>query len=265
MSLSNHFKRSPSFEYADLSWLSPVPIAVEGEVKIKVSKTQPTEPTELPPSKGVLTYVKNARFNAYKSTRPALLTEINLLVDSGLQRIEREFGENVPEHLVLDVYSKGFERYINESSLYQPFLRRTKDEYDRTILRQLNKLATYVDFDKQLQHKDAQHSNQLSETVNELQLQIKELESKCKELQSNEIILNTTLKNLASENTRLQDANALLKSEVEASKGTCNSLSTSLARLVDDKNKSDILESTMMVNLSHCKQVENSLNLEIDK
>lgn len=129
----------------------------------------------------------------------------------------------------------------------------------------MKKLASYVDFDKQLENKEKQHSNQLNETVNELQLQINELNGKLKASQESEKSLNKTVKNLGTENSRLLEAEGLLRKELEATKATCNALSISLARLVDDKNKSDMLESSMMVDLSHCKQVENSLNMEIDK
>lgn len=249
-----------------MSWLSVAPRApMDGKMVKDLRKPEPTEPRDSLPSKGVTTYLKNVRFNAYKSTRPALLTEINALVTTGLRGIEQEFGDNIPEHLKLGLYSKAFERYIEESNLYQPFLRSMKDEYDETVRRQLRKLLSYADFDKQLDNKDLTHSQQLTEATRELQQRIADLEEKLKVSQSSEKNLGKSVKNLTQENTKLQDTNALLRKELEASKATSNALSTSLARLVDDKNKSDALESSMMVDLSHSKQIESSLNFEIEK
>jgi len=266
MSLSAHFQRSLSIEEADLSWLSVAPRApADGKVAKDLRKPEPTEPRDILPSKGVTTYLKNVRFNAYKSTRPALLTEINAIITAGLRGFDQEFGDNTPEHLKLGLYSKAFERYIEESNLYQPFLRTMKDEYDETVCGQLKKLSSYVDFDKQLENKDLQYAKKLSETTQELQQRISELEEKLKVSQANEKSLGRSVKNLTQENGKLQDINALLRKELEASKATSNALSTSLARLVDDKNKSDALESSMMVDLSHCKQLESSLNFEIEK
>lgn len=265
MSLSSHFKNSVSVDKSDLSWLSAASLTAVGLGDEQPETKTPNLPKDLPPSKGVSTYLKNARFSAYKSTRPALLVEITSIVNIGERKLQAQYGENIPRQELLTLYTGAFNRYIEESTLYQPFLRKLKEHYDGTIEECGVKLASYEHFDQQLAEKDAERINKINESTLALRTQVEQLSAKLKTMQASEETLLDNVKALTQENTRLQETAAALRKESDTSRSTAASLSSALARMADEKMKFDLVESSRLLEISNGKQLEVSLNVELDR
>ena len=264
-SLSTHFKNSVVLDH-DLSWLSADSFAAATRHAEKPeSLKQPIPPKDSMPSKGMSTYLKNVRFNPYRSTRPELLAEINAFVNNGVRKLNGEFGDDIPNKDMVNLYGAAFQKYIDESTLYQSFLRSTKGYYEARLTELTAKVLSYQDFDRQLEDKELQHSNIRNEAQQVANLRIAELEAKLKKLQTSEQTLLAEVQRLSNENVRQVETTNLVKKELEASRNTCNALSNSLARMVDDKSKSDIVEAARYLETVQCRQTEQALSLEVDR
>lgn len=268
MSLSSHFKNSVSVDKSDLSWLSAASFTAVGlgDEKPETRETKtPIIPKDSLPSKGVSTYLKNVRFNAYKSTRPALLLEINSILSIGERKLQNEFGDKVPPQELLSLYAGAFSRYIEESTLYQPFLLKVKAQYDSSVEEWNAKLDSYKHFDQQLLDKDTEYADKLEESTLALRTQVEQLNTKLKVLKASEEALLENVKTLNHENSRLVDMNNSLRKEADTSRSTAASLSSALARMAEEKLKFDVLESGRLQEISNSKQLEISLNAELDR
>lgn len=265
MSLSTHFKKSVCGDKSDLSWLSAASLTAVGLSDEKPETKKPVVPKDSLPSKGMSTYVKNVRFNAYKSTRPALLLEINSILSIGEKKLIAEYGENVPQTEFLNMYAEAFNRYIEESTLYQPFLSKVKAYYDESIKDKDLKLEDYQNFDSKLDEKDELYARQLNEATLSLKAQVEELNAK---LKASKVLEDTFLENvkvLTQENGRLVEMNTSLRKEADTSRSTSASLASALARMAEEKLKFDMLESCRLQEISSSKQLEVSLNTELDR
>ena len=270
MSLSSHFQKSPIPENpADLSWISaasltPVGVPQPSSIPTRESKI-PSEPKDILPSKGISTYMKNVRFNAYKSTRPALLQEINTMIDHDRKILDQKFGQNLPKGSILQSYSAAFARYIEESTLYKSFLSEVKRRYGEAVSECHERSQLYDELDIMLKARDESHQNQLKDALEESTIQIKDLESKLessRELAKSSAI---SLSKLTVEHTKLQEVNQQLRKDLDAGKVTIGLLSAQLARLAEDKLKSDAQESAHLLELAHLRQLETTLNNELDR
>ena len=267
MSLSSHFKKAPSpVDPSSPSWLSAASFTPIGLTDNKREETKvPTEPKDSLPSKVASTNIKNIRFNAYKSTRPALLQEITNCVDNGMNKLKQIHGDEIPHDQELALYSETFEKYIEESTLYKPFLQAVKKKYDDTIAFHSKKLEYYDTFDNILQENEEKYQTKLNESILESKELINKLELKLQET----ILLNKTSLNKIDElnlvNKKINEENISIKKECEGLKTTCSLLASQLTRLAEEKIKNDTTESLHLLELSKLKENEISFNNEIDR
>jgi hypothetical protein len=268
-SLSSHFKKSPvPTEVGDLSWLSAAsftPVGLSDAREKNPETKSPKEPAEVIPSKGISTYMKSARFNAYKSTRPALLQAITTHVENGLRQLRQQHGEDVPKRRALEVYSSAFGMYIDESTLYKPILTSIKKCYDDIIEEDRQRAIMLNDVDALLQDRDGQHAQRIEKTNQEWQAQVQELEAKLNAAQVSAKESATKISKLILENSKLTESSLQSKREAEAAKTTSGLLATQLARLAEDKLRSDAVDAARQVELAHIKQTEAALNTEMAK
>jgi hypothetical protein len=255
-------------EVGDLSWLSAAsftPVGLSDAREKNPETKSPKEPAEVIPSKGISTYMKSARFNAYKSTRPALLQAINAHVENGLRQLRLQYGEDIPKRRALDVYSSAFDMYIDESTLYKPILTSVKKCYDDIIEEDRQRAIMLNDVDALLQDRDDQHAQRIEKTNQDWQVQVKDLEAKLNAAQMAAKESATKISKLTLENSKLTEAGLHSKREADAAKTTNGLLATQLARLAEDKLKSDAADAAMQVELAHIKQSEATLNAEMER
>lgn len=137
---------------------------------------QPLTPKEQVPSKA--SYIKNIRFNPYKSTKPDLLHNIQLyqkLEEEKLLHIYED-RDNIPTKEWNHIYSSIFDKYIDNSTLYQNILQKTKENYDLYINELIKKLEASENIDKILENKEKEHEVSLEKSLRQSKLKIKELQ-----------------------------------------------------------------------------------------
>lgn len=209
--------------------------------------------------------MKNVRFTAYKSTRPVLLQEVTSIVENGLRELAAKYTENIPNEFIVDVYSAAFDRYIEESTLYKPFLSSVKQCYDSTIAECTRRTLQYDELDIMLKKRDDVHFSKMQAAEEEFTAKLRVSEAKINVLQATAKESTTNTAKLVLENSKLHESNLMLKKELEASKNTSGLLSAQLARLAEDKLKSDSVESARLLELSQLKQQEMTLNNELER
>ena len=186
-SLSAHFKKVLNIDKdnTDLSYLS-VSESVDFHPIVKISNNkpvidlhtiqQPLTPKEQVPSKA--SYIKNIRFNPYKSTKPDLLHNIQLyhkLEEQKLLHIYEDHNK-IPTKEWNDIYSNILDKYIDNSTIYQNILQKSKKNYDLYINELINKIETSENIDQILDNKDKEFDKTLEKSLRQSKLKIKELQ-----------------------------------------------------------------------------------------
>jgi hypothetical protein len=121
------------------------------------------------------------------------------------------------------------------------------------------------DIDALLQDRDDQHAQRIEKTNQDWQAQVKDLEAKLSTAQMAAKESATKISKLTLENSKLTEAGLHSKREADAAKTTSGLLATQLARLAEDKLKSDAADAAMQVELAHIKQSEVTLNAEMER
>ncbi|RYG95634.1 hypothetical protein EON65_55680, partial [archaeon] len=181
---------------------------------------------------------KTAAFQPYKSTRPDLLQQLNHMVEQGMRNLHINPSSEHKEHEELEksyiVYSTAFQVFIDESTLYQPFLSSVKDAYGAYVesLRQdiqlvMEKLDSQVSVEEKFEHK--------------MKMTVKQHEQKLEAQQDIIKGLNTRLKQAEEGNAQLEldfsrhkESTVQMKKNYEDLKTTCALLTSSLSRMEED-------------------------------
>lgn len=215
-------------------------------------------------------YLRSTR-NLVKTTisRTKLLETMNTYLESNL----REIDDVSDPFIRIDVFSKTFQLYIEESVIYCEILTRIKREYDTTIENLKEKVSAYTSFDEDLKCRDDRHASDVASIQFQAEMKEKELSSRIKSLESaisglksenkkitsefnSEIARHDTLRNeyLKMKNTSLAMASSLSSSEEQiwqlqialvSKESEINDYKGSALKLTDEINN---LQQTIQVN-----------------
>lgn len=187
------------------------------------------------------------------------------MIEHDSKNLHRKFGDSIPKSSLLESYSAAFSRYVEESTLYKPFLREVKRRYDEAISDCSERSKRYDELDVMLKARDESHQNQLKDALEEANKLKIELELKLETAREQAKITAASLSKLNSENSKLQETNHQLRKDLDASKVTTGLLSAQLARLAEDKLRSDAQESAHLLELAQLRKLETTLNIERDR
>jgi len=238
-------------------------ISSAGVTEKSENEREPEPPKDLLPSKA--NYLKHVRFNPYKSTRPDLLANIQRVVEDGLRELRSNYGDDIERQNLVQLYSSAFQVYVEQSTIYQPFLRTVKEQYDEALKEMKSKIHSYSDFEKQLEEKDKFLSNQLEENAKQSKLKLSECQEKISSLESSLAKANASIKALEESNRMLKATNSQLKEQYNQTKNTCAMLSSSLARLEEDRWRYESMENARVLEITNLKHVEIAQNNELER
>lgn len=212
---------------------------------------------------------KSAAFQPYKSTRPDLLQQLNLMVDQGMRNLHVNPSSEHKEHEELEkgyiVFSTAFQVFIDESTLYQPFLTSVKDAYESytASLRQdiqlaMERLDSQVSIEEKFELK-------MKETVKEHEQKLKAQLDTIKDL-SNRLKQTEEAKGqIELDFNRHRDSTVQMKKNYEDLKTTCALLTSSLSRMEEEYRNYQLQESNRAMELTSLRANEQKLNEEIER
>jgi uncharacterized coiled-coil protein SlyX len=244
---------------------------------------------------------KGMKFQAYKSTRPDLLNELNKSVADGLHSIAKNYPHlfspetspnpqnkygsttspvNIPPSPMktqsaedaslysaerLRVYATAFQKFIDESTIYQRFLQDTKDTYDSYVLELLDKLSMFNSNVVQTSKREIELSKQLVERDEVHQLKVDKINEKVRALESRLQTLEMEKSISDTECSKAKEQMMNMKREYDEMKGTCLTLTNGLSRMEDEHRSYQNNEAGRLTELTYLRASEQKLNEEIER
>eukprot|EP01031_Cornospumella_fuschlensis_P028312 gene28312-34184_t len=212
---------------------------------------------------------KSAAFTPYKSTRPDLLQQLNHMVEQGRKSLRVDASSEHKDHEEAEknfmVYSTAFQVFIDESTLYQPFLASVKDAYETyaSSLRQdiqlaMERLDSQVSIEEKFDHKMKLTVKEHEQKVSSLQDTIKDLKERLKKSENDK-------GQVELDYNRHKDGTVQMKKNYEDLKTTCALLTSSLSRMEEDYRNYQMQESNRAMELTSLRANEQKLNEEIER
>ncbi len=248
---------------------------------------------------------KGMKFQAYKSTRPDLLNDLNKLIADGLQSIAKSYPHlfspqasphhkfaNTNGHLTssvsasiapspsnnpneqdaslysaerLRVYATAFQRFIDESTIYQRFLQDTKDTYDAYIIELLDKLSAFNTNVVQTSRREVELSKQLVELDEVHQHKLDKINEKVRLLESRIQSIDVEKSLIEADCAKSKDQMIQMRREYDEMKGTCVTLTNGLSRMEDEHRSYQNNEAGRLTELTYLRASEQKLNEEIER
>jgi chromosome segregation ATPase len=189
-------------------------------------------PPDLPKPSSNQSYLGSVSFQPYRSTRPQLLVEINAIVEAGLRDLEGRADTPSPR---LSVYRMAFQRFIDEFTIYGPFLQSVKHEYDDCIDQLWERLREVATVHADLAVKDEEHAV-LSRSVHKAHKEeVKALQEKIKSLELALVRKDHDVQNAQQAAAEAKDQFEKRLDEIEELRKANDMLVRSLTQLEADK------------------------------
>ena len=150
----------------------------------------------------LIAQVKN--FKPYKSTRPALLDELNAMLDAKLNK--DAMTEEARMHN-FQVYREAFQRFIEEFNIYKQFLTTIKHEYDAHIEKFAYEIRTVTSLRTELATKEQEYSMILKNIERSEEAKVQDIENDKLTLQKEFKDQTKGLKKLEADNLRYSCGN----------------------------------------------------------
>ena len=188
----------------------------------------------------------NLTVEPYNLSRPLLLQEVNDMVSSGLNHIEKErsmcMASGVADQRLLEekwsnellaVYRSAFRHYTESSTIYKPFLRNVLEEFEKYIQRLQESLTASSRYQSERQMLLTQHADAIRDVREqhsaEMEKQLKELSVASKKISAQE----KHIIRLEGECEIARERLAKAQAEWEDMRVSCATLTNSLQRYSD--------------------------------
>eukprot|EP01041_Mallomonas_annulata_P000948 gene948-1843_t len=222
--------RDPSMQ-----WLA-LPLGTK-ELKNAGQKVNEPRQPEGPKRSAISTYSKAVAFKPYVNSNPALLQEVNNIVTTGLVNLRKVDVSNTTSNEldVLQIYSEAFERFIDEFTIYRPFLLSVKHEYDKIVSMYSSQAHVVLSLKSQFATRENECNTEKKELIKghersmeEAKLHIKSLEKILFEREKEIFSLSTNLNDLKKGSDKIDK-------ELEEARSSCVTLTSSLTRMDQDR------------------------------
>jgi chromosome segregation ATPase len=232
---------------------------------------------------------KQVQFQAYKSTRPDLLTKLTSMITKGLFDLQRAYENdqkqnnnqidlnnanseiltNISQTKFLEekflIYSSAFERYIEESTLYKKVLEEIHDAYHEYIYNLQSRFSTGNDITVILERKDQEWQNKIQDMqqLNALKYQVSQETNKL--LEKKIYHLENDKQRLENELCKSRESYSVIKKEYDEIRTSCVTLTSGLSRMEEEHRVYQMNETNRLTELSHSKATEQKFAEEIER
>lgn len=201
-------------------------------------------------------------YNRSTTHHPALLDEINDLISDGLKRLERERQqqEGRPEDEQeengvgyesetsfqsdrLLIYRAAFQRFMDESLIYKPFLQAFIREYDQCVESLRAQLRALASVRLEMPTQQAQAASRMRDLSSEHNQRNDELQRRIIQLENN---LAATERKLSMSQTEFQEyreSSEKMRRQWEEMRVSCIRLTSSLARHDEDAKRNKVIDA----------------------
>ena len=271
--MSNSFERRSSDE--KISWLADYSekIILSRDLSPKRNKKgekyDSPRPPDAPRRSLVSKYSKPITFNHHQTTHPILLQEVNNMVSEGLNKLSKvaNAGENDQSDGIekVDIYSKAFQRYINDCNIYQPFLLSVKQEYDKIVNLYSGQIHMINSLQSQLATKEHEFLFRLKEVEQAHSIAMADADQHKKMLEKiiadKERDLNATNLQVAHYKKIAEKA----EKELLEARGSCVTLTSSLTRLEEERRSGVQREQASDYEILALKTSAEKMTEEVEK
>lgn len=221
--------------------------------------------------------MKVETFQPYKSTRPELLENINVILSLGLQKISRSNSleklaqdskqEKIakPTEETFKLYSQVFQNYIDESTLYQSFLTDTKQAYEDYILDLKEQLDARLDAINNVSQRETEHKIQIEELKKNYSLQFETMKESIKLLETQLASLELQKQSAEYEATKAKENMLVLRKDYEDLKNSCNTLTSGLSRMEAEQKNQIVNENHRVLEMTQLKITQQKQTEEIER
>lgn len=254
-----------------MSWLNsehtkPTGIADSSEVvsgSVVDNEYEKPHPPQTP-TPSVAKYLKSTKFKAYKSTRPDLLNDLNRALSEGLNKLASE-GHADESKARLAVFKDVFQLFIENFTIYRPFLTSIKHEYESAIDKLVEDLDSYATIDSQTEMREQAHLAKTLHIQHAYDRKVADLEEKVSSLEKSLSRTEKERRSAQQEVRKIYDANVVLQKESDEMRSTCVTLTGSLTRLEEERKKAANLEAATQQELTSYKLSEQKAIAEIER
>jgi len=201
-------------------------------------------------------------FKQYRSTRPALLEELNSMLNSRLQK--DAVTDDARMHN-FQIYREAFQRFIDDFNIYKQFLTSVKHEYDSHIEKFAYEIRTVTGLRTELATKEQEYGMLLRTVERAQEHKMVDIDNEKRGLEKSLKEQAAVLKNLQSDNVRLTtSANKAIK-DFEELRATCNTLTNSLSRLEAERRVNQATQAAKVHEFIALKSTAQKSLDEIDR
>jgi len=220
---------------------------------------------------------------SYSLAKPQLLVEINEIISNGLKRIEKDDkndnnngindvsnnksykDKGAVNFSKLEVYRDAFQRFIEDSTIYRPFLNAVKHEYDVIIGELLDNLKAIPDLKMEMSKIEDEAAYKARGLTLAFEIKVQDLMEKNKMIQKEQARKEKELSSNAQEMITLRHENADLKTELAETKKSCITLTHSLNRYDEEMKKVQAREAARQADTAQLRVAAQKSNDEIEK
>lgn len=211
---------------------------------------------------GAVQFGNVTNFKQYRSTRPALLEELNALLNSRLQK--DAVTDDARMHN-FQVYREAFQRFIDDFNIYKQFLTSVKHEYDSHIEKFAYEIRTVTSLRTELATKEQEYGMLLRTVERAQEHKMVDIDNEKRGLEKNLKEQAVALKNLQSDNVRLTAAANKAIKDFEELRATCNTLTNSLSRLEAERRVNQATQAAKVHEFIALKSTAQKSLDEIDR
>jgi len=244
--------------------------------QITIDHSPRPQPPCLPKPSGNTIVGGKITYDSYSLAKPQLLIEINEIISNGLQRIERDnqktndnnnnkANKGIVNLSKLEVYRDAFQRFIEDSTIYRPFLNAIKHEYDSIIGKLLDNLTTIPDLKMEIAKVEDASAYKARGLTLAFELKVQELMDKNKMIQKEQEKKEKELNSYAQEMIVMRKENAELKEELTETKKSCITLTHSLNRYDEEMKKVQVREASRQADTAQLRVAIQKSTDEIEK
>ena len=244
--------------------------------KNQILDTHRPQPPLLPRPSGSAIVGGKITFDSYSLAKPQLLSEINEIINNGLKRIEKDNDKinddnnNRPSKgtvnfTKLEVYRDAFQRFIEDSTIYRPFLNAVKHEYDLVIGELLDNLKAIPDLKMEMSKIEDSAAYKARGLTLAFEIKVQELMDKNKMIQKEQERKEKELSTYAQEMITLREENITLKAELVETKKSCITLTHSLNRYDEEMKKVQAREAARQADTAQLRVAVQKSTDEIEK
>ena len=231
------------------------------------------QPPCLPKPSGSTIVGGKITYDSYSLVKPQLLIEINEIISNGLKKIEKDnqktnddkVSKGTVNFSKLEVYRDAFQRFIEDSTIYRPFLNAVKHEYDTIIGELLDNLKAIPDLKMEMSKIEDAAAYKARGLTLAFELKVQELMDKNKMIQKEQEKKEKELNSYAQEMLVLRHENAELKEELTETKKSCITLTHSLNRYDEEMKKVQVREASRQADTAQLRVSVQKSTDEIEK